>query len=159
MQLWTHHPSNFPVNDPNLKVDYTKGQYAQPDKVGGIALRYREVMPKLHETVETTQFLWCCTQRGCYPKAMEEDSMEWELNVPLTQILRFYRVTVWENILKNQNDDWKRLLIAVCETEPAANYPNDLGALVRVPLKLDWVKCHGQLPIKVAGTDTKRGHS
>jgi hypothetical protein len=153
MQLWTHHPSSFRVDNPQLEVDYTKGQYAQPDRAGEIAFQYRKVMPRLHQIVGTTQFLWCCTKRGRYPKAMEEDSTEWELNVPLTQVLSFYRVGVWEDILYNRSDDWTHLLIAVGETEPAANDLDDLGGLIRVPLEPKWAYCHGQLPIMVAGVD------
>ena len=151
MQLWTHHPSDFPVNDPDLVVDYTKGMYAQPSMEGSNGFRYRNVLPKLHTLVGTTQFLWCCTERGRYERVTEDvdkDLLEWEINVPLTQILRFHLVSVWEDIVWGRSDDWQDLLIEVGETEPAANDLSDLGALVRVPLEPKSTTCHGPLQAK-----------
>ena len=148
MQLWTHHPSDFRVNDPDLVVDYTKGMYAQPSMQGINGFRYCNVMPKLHTRVGTTQFLWCCTERGCYERVTEDvdkDLLKWELNVPLTQILHFHRVSVWEDIVWSRSDDWQDLLIEVGETERAANDLSDVGALVRVPLNRKWATCHGLL--------------
>ena len=149
MELWTHHLVEFPVNDPNLIVDHTRGQYWEEEMIGVDGFCYRDVLPRLHTCLGTTQFLWCCTRRDCYPRASEDvdkDLMEWELNVPLTQVLTFYRGSVWEDILWSKSDNWDRLLIAVGETAPAGNQLNDLGALARVPLEPKWAKCHGQLP-------------
>ncbi len=154
MQLWTHHPSGFSVDDPDLVIDFRKGEYAKEDTQDNKGFRYCNVLPKLHTRVGTTQFLWCCTKRGEYPRAMEDDdSVEWELNVLLTQVLTFYRVSVWEDIVWNRNDNWDRLLIPVGATEPAGSQLNDLGALVRVPLDPNRAKCHGQLPLSVTGAD------
>ena len=149
MQLWTHHPSDFPVNDPCLVVDHTKGVYWQSDMQGSNGFRYRAVLPKLHALIGTDQFLWCLTERGRYERVREnvdKDLMEWELNVPLTQILRFYRESVWDKIVRSQNDNWEHLLIAVRETEPRASELTDVGALVRAPLHPKWARCNGQLP-------------
>jgi hypothetical protein len=140
MQLWTYHPSTFPVDDPNLEVDYTRGIFWRIEM--GQSFRYRVVLPKLHDLVKTTQFLWCCTLRGTYPRTWEgDDSVEWELNAPLTQILTFYRKNVWDDIVWSRSDDWAQLLIPVGEKERVGD--ENLGALVRVPLKSDWAKCHG----------------
>ncbi len=148
MQLWTHHPSVFRVNDPDLVVDYRKGEYAKKNTHDNEGFRYCNVLPKLHKLLETTQFLWCCKGRGCYPRVSEDldkDLSEWELNVPLTQIVTCYSVSVWEDIVWSRSDDWKHLLIPVSEIEPAANDPSDFGALVRVPLNRKWATCHGLL--------------
>ena len=151
MQLWTHHPSDFPVDDPDLVVDYTKGKYADSSMEGNNGFRYRTVLPELHKRVETSQFLWCCTERGSYPRVTEDvdkNLMEWELNVPLTQILAFHRISAWEDLVWSRSDDWEELLIEVGEIEPPANDLSDLGVLVRVPLNPTWTTCHGPLPPK-----------
>ena len=157
MQLWTYHPSDFRVDDPDLVVDYTKGKYAEPSsQVNGF--RYREVATKLHKRVGTTQILWCFVERGRYVRVTEDvdkDVMEWELNVPLTQILAFYRVSVWEDIIWSRNDEWEHLVIAV-EIEPPASRLSDLGALVRVPLSREWTTCHGHLPPKYPKTRVRQ---
>jgi hypothetical protein len=148
MQLWTYHPSDFPVNDPCLVVDYTKGVYWHPDMQGNNGFRYREVLPKLHARVGTDQFLWCFLKRGGYERVTEnvdQDLMEWELNVPLTQILRFYRESVWHDIVHSRSNEWGKLLTEVGQTERTGTDRTDLGALVRVPLKPEWARCHGQL--------------
>ncbi len=156
MQLWTYHPSDFRINDPNLEVDYKKGKYSHPDIQVANGFRYCKVIPKLHEMVGTTQFLWCFTQQDQFARTYEDDdSLEWELNVPLTQILTFYREKVWEGIIISQNDDWDRLLIAVGETEPAGSELNDLGALVRVPLEPNQAKNHGQPPVRNVGAGSR----
>lgn len=130
MRLWTHHPSTFQVDDPHERIDRTLGEYWKDSM--GPDFRYREVLPRLQNLVGTDQFLWCCTVRGCYPVGETTDSIEWELNEPFSQILAFYRETVWLDIILGRGDDWDNLLIQGISEEEAAD--KDIGALVRFPV-------------------------
>lgn len=138
MILWTHHPSSFRLDDPNLQIDHTKGKFWNSEQLG---FRYREALPKLQLLVKTDQFLWCCTTRGCFVRTTEEiDLVEWELDVPASQVLRFHDVQVWEDIVWSRGDDWDSLLIDGAIADVAAD--KGIGALVRVPVD-KWATCHG----------------
>ena len=52
MKLWTYHPLTFRLNDPNGKIDPTKGMCW-----GNSSLRYGQALPRLHELLGTDQFL------------------------------------------------------------------------------------------------------
>jgi hypothetical protein len=151
VQLWTHHPSGFQIDAPDLVIDPTKGQYW---RCQGPDFRYRDVLPKLHQFVGTSQFLWCCTVRGQFIRPTEDtDLIEWELNVPQPQILRFYRASVWEGIVRGKSADWNSLVIA---GNPPAGV--DTHALVRIPLKPTWVKCHGELRPQISREALERAN-
>lgn len=143
MGLWTYHPSDFKVDDPNLKIDPSKGQYSNEGDPKFVD-RYREILlPKLQQLVRTKQFLWCYTVPGQGIRASEDiDVVEWELDVPATQVLRRYDEKVWHEIYLGNDGDWDSLGLFVSEAEPMGK---DIGALVRVPLKEEWVTNHGQL--------------
>jgi hypothetical protein len=137
IRLWTHHPSGFKINAVDLAIDSTIGKHWRYQEAG---FRYREVLPKLHQLLGTTQFLWCCTVRGQFIRPTEDiDLVEWELNVPVDQIL-FYDAYIWEDIVRSKSNDWENLFIT---GKPDAG--DGIHALVLLPLVPTWVKCHGQL--------------
>ena len=141
--LWTHHPSNFCVDDPELVIHHTRGQYWQSSM--GEGFRYGEVLSMLIERIGSDQFLWCCTVRGEFIRTTEEiDLVEWELNVPPPQVFSFFLTSVWEDLVWNRGNDWERLLI----NGPVEEGSEDVGALVRVPVEAKCVTCHGPLPVK-----------
>ena len=141
--LWTHHPSTFQVNDPELHIDWTLGEFWNQNEA---KFRYREVLPRVHEQLDTTQFLWCCTIRGGFERVCEEyDLVEWELNVPRSRV-RFYSVPVWEKIVYSRTDNWDGLWLGARESTPNRK----VGALVFLPLESKWINCHGQLPLRNA---------
>ncbi len=152
MRLWTCQGKDVHVDDPNHVVDYTKGTYWK-ENIG----RYREALPELHKLLKTTQFLWCSTEKqNRASEDVEEDVMQWELKVPLTQIVSGYRVSVWDGPKSKKGifegkDNWDDLLVPVDKIERSDR--SDLGVLVRVPLpNRDWAKCHGLQPVKYSGS-------
>jgi len=131
MQLWTHHPTGFQVDYADIVIDPTKGRYWRDETPG---LRYRDVLPKLQKLVGTAQFLWCFTIRELPENT---DLVEWELNVPESQILRFLQSWVWEEIVWTNRADWHNLFV---DGRPTAG--KGIHALVSVPLPSAWVKRH-----------------
>lgn len=143
VKLWSHHPSDFRLETAS-NVDYKKGKYWNSNDPN---LRYREVLPLLHGRVGTDQFLWCCAVRGEFQRTAEEiDLVEWELNVPRSAVLAFYRASIWEDIVWGRSDAWDELFTG---TETEANVVSTkIGALVRFPLHPEWVTCHGPPPVR-----------
>jgi len=138
MQLWTHQPTGFQIDSASLVIDPARGQYWSCQIVGS---RYRDVLPKLQELVGASQFLWCCTVPGQFVRVTEQmDLVEWELNVPESQILRCIRASVWEAIVRGESDDWENLFRVGA---PVAGI--DIHVLVRVPLPAGTARSHGQL--------------
>jgi hypothetical protein len=131
MQLWTHHPHGFRLDSAHIVIDPTKGRYWR-DNIAG--LRYRDVLPKLQQLLGTRQFLWCYTIRT---QPQNADLVEWELNLPESQILRFVHSWVWETIVWGNPDGWQNLF---ADGRPDAG--KDIHALVSWPLPPAWVKCH-----------------
>lgn len=146
MKLWTHHPSDFQL-DTAAEIDHTRGQYWNLNMRD---FRYREVLLRLHQHIGTDQFLWCCTVRGGFMRTTEEiDWVEWELDIPESEVLKFYRVPIWEDIVWSRSDDWDQLFVDKAE----ADIPNqNVGALVKFPVRREWVKCHGPLPVRYPRT-------
>lgn len=131
MKLWTYHPSTFRLDDPNTKIDPTRGMYWKDD-----SLQYRKVLPRLQQLLGTDQFLWCCTTPGRFMRPTEEfDLAEWELAVPTSEILAFHRVPIWEDIVYGRGSAWDTLVFVGLGDEEAAN--TDVGAWIRFPLKPD----------------------
>jgi len=144
VKLWTHHPSEFTVDDPNLVIDQRQGRYW---KDCGRGFRYSEMLSKLCSRIGTDQFLWCCTARGQFIRMSAcIDLVEWEINVPESQIVAFYRESVWETIVHGQSDDWDVLIIGSSDGITGAG--DRIGALVRAPLRTEWATCHGPLPVE-----------
>ena len=140
VKLWTYHPSTFRIDDPQLSVDYMRGKYWQDDSHG---FRYREVLPILCELLGTTNFVWCCTARGKMQKmTSDEDLVEWEISLPMSNVLKFYSELVWDKIIWGKSDDWQPLFVS--DIKPSG----DLGALVKVPLLPEVAFCHGQVKPK-----------
>ncbi len=128
MKLWTYHPSTFTVDDPNGKIDSKRGTYWNDE-----SLQYRTALPQLQQLLGTDQFLWCCTTTGCFVRTTEEiDLVEWELDVPTSEILAFYRVSVWEDIVHGRSAVWANLFIDNLSEVEAAN--RDVGVWIRFPL-------------------------
>lgn len=144
MKLWTHHPSTFRLNDPDQRIDWTRGDYWDTE-MGGF--RYLEVLPMLQVRLGTSQFIWCCTTRGEFIRTSTSiDLVEWELDVPFAEILAFYRSSVWEDILWSRSDNWDGLLLTGLSEAEAAT--PDVGALVDFPLRVGQMKCLGPVPVK-----------
>lgn len=134
MKVWTHHPGTFPLTAPNLIVDASRSIYYR-------SLQYRSAIHELHRRLQgETQFLWCLTSRNTFQRHCESiDLIEWELDVPNTQILTLYREDAWENIYHGRSSDWDALF-----TETVAE---NVGALVRVPIAPSWATPHW-IPVK-----------
>jgi hypothetical protein len=139
VKLWTHHPSAFRLDDLEARIDSTRGKYWKNKNLG-----YRDVLPKLHKRLGTDQFLWCCTAKGCFIRLSEGvDLIEWELAVPTSEILAFYSVPAWEDIIRGQCQAWDGLFI---ESVQAGS--EGVGAWVRFPPQVGTIKCLGPLPIQ-----------
>jgi hypothetical protein len=136
VQLWTHHPSHFPLDSADLVIDPTRGIHWQDERRN---FRYRDRLNALHLLLGTSQFLWCFATRGGFTRYYEsQDLVEWELNVPRSQIIAFFSGSIWEDLIWGRSDDWANLFIG-----SAAVRPNpDVQALVRVPLPLGTAKPH-----------------
>jgi hypothetical protein len=132
MKLWTYHPITFRPDDPNGTIDHTRGMYWGKQ-------RYRETLLRLRELLGTDQFLWCWTTRGSR-SSMEILLHEWELDVPLCEILAFYSVPIWEDIFNDRGEAWDCLLVENAEAVADEN----LAAWVRFPLRECSIRCVGR---------------
>jgi hypothetical protein len=138
MQLWTHHTPDFQIDDPGLTIDPQKGPYWQINMEG---FCYRTVLPQFQMLLGTSQFLWCCTTRGQFVSTTEDlPLVEWELDVPGSQILRFIRTRVWEDLVWGRSNTWDGLFITD-HVEPGA----EVVALAPAPLATEWVRRRGLL--------------
>jgi len=135
MRLWTYQPRGFRIDDPQLIVDPKQGSYWTDEC--WIRARYRQMLPKLIKMVGTDQFLWCCTAYYTWFSIPGRPVVEWELNVPRSQILAFIREPVWDAILKGDDRDLASAVVVERPVQPDAN----VSALVRVPLLGEWVTC------------------
>jgi hypothetical protein len=139
MQLWTHHPSTFRLDLPDLKLDPKRGSYW---RIKDESFRYRELAPRLWEMIGTDQFVWCCTIRDWFMNSEDADLVEWEINSPPSRVLAFVRSPVWEALVWSKSDSWDGLFL-----DPPTEGREDVHALVTVPLV--GVICHGQLRPKL----------
>lgn len=143
MQLWTHHPSEFRIDQPGLVINPSNGRYS---KSCGNGFRYSDVLPMLQERVGANQLLWCCTTRGRYmPTHEPSDCVEWEVNLPLSKVT-LISVAVWDDIVWSRGDDWDSLILTGLTESQAAS--KNINALVRLPLPPGCLTCHGQLPAR-----------
>ena len=141
MRLWAHHESGLRIDAPDFKVDPTKGQYWRTRP------RYRHLLPELCRRLGLKKLeypLWCCTDRDWIVADSWED--EWELNVPPSQVISLYRVSVWDDIFNRTSltisaEDWGNLFPEMHE-QPT---DKDIGALVRVPLAPGSAVNHGKM--------------
>jgi len=134
MKVWTHHPSAFRIDDPNVVIDWTLGTYWRT--MPG----YREALPILQRLLREDQFLWCCTKRGQFIRTTEDiDLVEWELTVNETDVLAYYHEPTWEELIRSRGD-WKSLLLpGPCQ---------DAGILAKCPPRPGIAVCLGPLPVK-----------
>ena len=152
MRLWTHHSSSFKLDDPDIRVDSTRGSHWR--KKRGANFRYKQVLPMLQALVGSDQLLWCYTKRGQnLPTSEPSDSVEWEINLPLVD-MRLFSVPVWEDLVWSKGDDWDSLLLKNLGEKEAADDKN-INALVCLPLPPDCLTCHGQLPPEYLKDNTK----
>jgi hypothetical protein len=140
MQLWTHHPSDFPLDAADLVINPARGIHWQDERRN---FRYRERLHALQLLLGTSQFLWCFTTRGGFTRYEEsQDLVEWELDIPRSQIITFFSGPVWEDLIWGRSGDWTKLFIEDSAVRP----DRDIQALVRVPLPRGVATCHGQMP-------------
>jgi hypothetical protein len=133
MKLWTYHSILFRLDDPDARIDPTQGPcWHLP--------RYREALPRLHKLLRTDQFLWCWTTRGIRA-SKGFPLVEWELDVPLSGVLGFHSIPVWNDIIEGKGEAWERLIVE----SAGANADATVGAWVRFPLKEGSVACLGQV--------------
>gem|GEM_PF-5960144 len=63
MQLWTYHPKDLQVDDPNLCIDPLLGLDCKfPDEER--RNHYQKVLAKFQQLVGTDQILWCTLREG-----------------------------------------------------------------------------------------------
>lgn len=137
MKLWTFHPSNFRLDDPTPSIIHELGKYWGSQTTP----RYAAVLQRLHQLLGNDQILWCYTLKDNHWHFDGVDEIEWELNVPFSQIEALYDVQLWENILYGRNEDWDNLILDRLTAESAAN--ECVGALVKWPLPPEYVQCLG----------------
>lgn len=133
MKLWHYQPEHFDLAElsrQRMKLDPTQGKYWNQDC--GSGFRYREVQPQLCKTLGTDQFLWCKTVPG-WERMIDESPVvvEWEIDACSAQILAFYSVQIWEDLVWSRSDDWDALII----NDPSSQGNEDIGALLRWPLE------------------------
>jgi hypothetical protein len=135
MRLWTYHDSGFEIDNPLLRIDWTKGRYWDLTEAG---FTYRDSLPALHELVKEKNFLWCCTKfpNTFNTKNHRQNRIEWELDIPLATVVAFIRSHIWETVLRPKGIDWRQLLPTAILPPTAHVNPGDvdIDALVRLPL-------------------------
>jgi hypothetical protein len=124
MELWTWHRRGFDVQNV-LKIDHTLSQWWNHEESGP---RYRELIPRLCKALGTKNFVWCDGLRGMSPGDRNLD--DWELNVPKTSVLKYYRADIWDSLLHRHTDDFSGLLLEV----GSVPLSHDVGAFVQIPL-------------------------
>ena len=95
----------------------------------------------MHKLLGTDQFLWCWTTRGS--RSFKEFCLlllEWELDVPLSEILAFHSVPIWDEIVGGKSEAWDRLSIE----KATAVAEENLAAWVRFPLRDCSIRCLGR---------------
>ena len=128
-QFWTYHPDAFRVDNPTLKLDHTQGTYWDV-KYGGMPT-YRQARPKLVQLLGVNDFLWCCPIRGLLERyTLAHDLVEWEINVPASQIVSWLDNLQWEKFVRDPSMATTGLLISQ-PTTPS----KDHVAFVAIPLK------------------------
>ena len=83
-------------------------------------------------------FLWCCTIRDNNFREFNHAASkrtEWEIEIPLTDVLGFLRVSEWEKVLETGVVDWNVLLVQVTGESEANS--KDIDALVASRSSLD----------------------
>lgn len=135
MQLWTLHPEELRIDDPDVIIDPTLGAYWNDPRED---FRYREVLPLFQERIDSDQFLWCCIERNKYILGLKAKIIEWELNIPDNSKIRLFKTQIWEDLLYSRRDDWDDLFVE--------NVPTDskgISAVAVMPLEESWIVCHG----------------
>ena len=137
MQLWTLHPEELRIDDPDLVIDSSLGMYwNNPNE--GLRTRYREVLPLFQDQIGTDQLLWCCVERHKFTLGRKVEIIEWELSIPDNSKARLFETQIWADILYSKTDDWDDLFVE--------NIPTDLkgiSAVALLPLEENWIICHG----------------
>ena len=150
MKFWTHHPSDFLLDIPGLRIDPLQGYYWS---VQDNNFRYREMARRLWEIVGTDQLLWCFTLRGGFIRPSEDvDLVEWEIDAPPAKVIAFIRASLWEDLVWSRTDSWDGLFV----DEPPTQGHKDIHALVSIPLPSGCVNCHGQLPAQYTREQMER---
>lgn len=91
MKLWTWHKHRFSLIDGC--VDHERSEYVQT--VPGVRQAYRE----LAYHIGTDQIIWCYTSPVQYIQLSCHTEVEWVLDVPSKQILRFVDDIIWNRII------------------------------------------------------------
>jgi hypothetical protein len=140
VELWTYHPSSFPLDAHELRIEPMLGEHWKHEDKG---FRYREVAPVLWKLLGTDQVLWCFTQRGGYQRVSEEhDVVEWEIWAPPSRVIAYINSPVWERLVRsNKSDDWNGLFI----NKVPSHAHHDIHALVAAPLPDGGAICRGPL--------------
>lgn len=136
MQLWTYHPTTFRLDDPGITcIDPTCSVYWHDP-----ALRYREALQALRDTLGLDAFpLWCHTARRDQAN-LQDRPLEWELAVPIPDILAFIHETAWDAVLRRTAS----LDLAGVIVEPPTTPDPFVSALVHFPVASHFlVRCHG----------------
>src|SRR5690348_9685313 len=98
-RLLTYHLPNFNLNDPELVIDPSRGEYWEDCA----DFRYSKVLPELQSLVGTDQIVWCVFDRSDYILLdfHVQRYVEWEYIAPEHAAVRFLRKRVWEDLIRN----------------------------------------------------------
>ena len=131
VKLWTVHPEEFDVSNPNVSYDHTRGRYWQDSLHHPNLREYRRSLLALHAHFKTSAMLWC--SNSLLGWHMFETDVAWELDLPSSSVLALIDKNLWKNVIAGD----KRLnLSRLCEP---MKYPvsNDFQIFVRWPLPGD----------------------
>jgi hypothetical protein len=136
MRLWTYHPAGFAIDDPLLSLDSTKGRFWNLNQQN---FAYRDALIELRRFVGKTNFLWFCTKSPNTFNTRNDrpDRIEWEIEIPIGDVLVFVHSPTWERILRRDDgDNWRDAfsLLLLLDPTPENVGESDVDALVELPL-------------------------
>lgn len=154
--LWTAHSRDFQVDDPNLVIDPTQGQFWKDSQTLADFI-YDKALSELDRYLSEThpryrskfQYLWCTTTQGVFESYQGNVRYEWELHVPIPQSL-FLDAFVWKDIVYSKQSDWQDVIWsrAARRLWLDARAGSEVDALLFLPLDPSWIRGRTRIPIK-----------
>ena len=152
MKLWTDHPPTLHLDEPGLKLDWTKGGYWH-DLRESFRIRYRVLLPELHRRLDENQFLWCWTYKPQMVRFTDKVSPplnRWEIEISFADVFKWINSAAWDDLLYDRSNDWDSLFLDPkneAEAVPNTDDPRILDKvtpIVRFPP--NQIRCLGPIP-------------